>query len=216
MKYTILDIETTGIPPKGANYETDYKQFPYILSLAWKCVKDGAESETFSYVINNPGVIVTPEITKINGITQEMCDASKWDIFTVLVQFMMDADQSDFIIGHNIYFDTSILKANVMRIISGGKTPMDMFNKISEILHKDKRIDTMRAGTKLCGKWPKLTELHHKLFGKPFEGAHTAAGDVDACYACFQELLRQGLVKVNLPEKVLVEVAQAVVLEEET
>lgn len=216
MKYTILDLETTGVPPKNANYEADYVRFPYILSFAWKCIKDGQESETFEYIINNPGVIITPEITAINGITQEMCDSSKWDIFTVLMQFIMDASGSDFIIGHNVYFDSSIIKANTMRIVSGGKTPMAMFEKISEILYKDKRIDTMRAGIKLCGKWPKLTELHMKLFGKTFEGAHTAAGDVNACYVCFQELLRRGLVKVNFPEKVVNGLVMDVILEEET
>lgn len=215
MKYTIIDLETTGIPPKNASYETDYKLFPHIISMAWKCVKDGQESETFEYIINNPGVIITPEITAINGITQEMCNASKWDIFTVLMQFIMDASSSDFIIGHNIYFDTSIIKANTMRIVSGGKTPLAMFEKISEILHKDKRIDTMRAGIKLCGKWPRLVELHQKLFNEGFK-AHSAGNDVNACYRCFQELLRLNLVKVNLPEKVVVEVAKSVILEEET
>lgn len=214
MKYTIIDLETTGLPPKNASYETDFEEFPYILSFAWKCVKDGQESETFEYIINQEGRKVPPEATAINGITQEMCDASKWDIFSVLVQFIMDASGSDFVIGHNIYFDTSTIKANVMRIVSGGKTPMDMFHKVSDILHKDKRIDTMRAGTKICGRWPKLTDLYYKLFLENYD-AHSAKNDVDACYRCFQEMLRMGLIKVNLPEKVVAEVAQTVLFEEE-
>ncbi len=202
MKITILDVETTGIPAKGLTYEQHYMQFPRILSMAWKCVKDGAESETFEYIVNQKGQPIPPEATKINGITDAMCESSQFDIFSVLIQFMMDADQADFIVGHNIYFDTSIIKANVLRIISGGQTPMDMFDKISDILHKDKRIDTMRAGIKLCGKWPKLTELHMKLFQEDFEGAHGSGADVEATYRCAKELARLGLILPALFDKI--------------
>ena len=34
-------------------------------------------------------------------------------------------------------------------------------------------------------KWPTLSELHVKLFGKDFEGAHGARADVGACAACY-------------------------------
>jgi hypothetical protein len=64
----------------------------------------------------------------------------------------------------------------------------------TEILHKDKRIDTMRAGTKLCGKWPKLTELYKKLFKEEFE-AHSAASDCEACYRCYVKMVEMGLIK---------------------
>ena len=76
MKIVILDLETTGLPPKNASYETDFLQFPHILSMSWKCVKDNRESETFEYLINPEGkYTVPPEATAINGITQEMVDA---------------------------------------------------------------------------------------------------------------------------------------------
>lgn len=190
MKIITLDIETTGLVPKGIKYEDGYMDFPYILSMAWK-INHGI---TYEYIINQEGRTVPPEATAINGITQEMCHASKFNTFSVLLQFMMDAYDSDFIVGHNIYFDTSIIKANVLRIIAGGITPMAMFEKISDILHKDKRIDTMRAGQKLTGgKWPKLTELYFALFAKEFN-AHSAINDVEACWECFNELVDRGII----------------------
>ncbi len=190
MKIITIDIETTNLVPKGITYEKDFHQFTYILSMAWKI----NNQPRFEYIINQEGRIVPPEATAINGITQAMCDESKFDTFTTLLQFIMDANESDFIIGHNIYFDTSIIKANVLRIISGGKTPLAMYEKISEILHKDKRIDTMRAGQKICGgKWPKLTELHFKLFQEEYD-AHSAGNDVDACYRCAMWLSRRGFI----------------------
>lgn len=195
MKVTILDIETSGLVPKGLTYETGFMDFPYILSMSWKCIKDGKESETFEYIINQDGRIVPPEATAINGITQEMCDSSKFNTFSVLLQFMMDADESDFIVGHNIYFDTSIIKANLLRIISGGNgTPMTMMDKMTTILDKDKRIDTMRLCHKLFGgKWPTLQEAYLKMIGVSMNNAHNAQADVNACYTIYLELVKRGL-----------------------
>jgi hypothetical protein len=34
-------------------------------------------------------------------------------------------------------------------------------------------------------KWPKLSELHFKLFGTNFEEAHNAAYDINATSKCF-------------------------------
>ena len=41
-------------------------------------------------------------------------------------------------------------------------------------------------------KWPKLSELHYKLFKKGFDEAHNAAVDINATAKCFWELKRIG------------------------
>ncbi|MCK4248692.1 MAG: hypothetical protein KAX15_02825, partial [Candidatus Omnitrophica bacterium] len=46
-----LDIETTGLPAKGADYKTDFVDFPRIVSMAWK-IKD---EPTVEYIINPEG-----------------------------------------------------------------------------------------------------------------------------------------------------------------
>ena len=216
MKILILDLETTGLAPKGANYKDDFMVFPYILSMGWKVIEDGAESPTYEYVINQEGRIIPPEATKINGITQAMCDASKMNTFTVLLQFMMDACNNDFIVGHNLYFDTSTIKANILRIIEvGKKTPMDMFIQMSAILDKEKRIDTMRICAKLWGsKWPTLGEAYTKLFGEIFKG-HSAGADVQACCRIFQELMRLNAIRLVVPDKINKEILGTVLTEEE-
>ncbi len=216
MKIVILDIETSGLPPKGATYENDYMVFPYILSMAWKCIKDGQESETYHYIVNQEGRCIPPEASKINGLTDAICNESKFNIFTTLIQFMMDIDQADFVVGYNLYFDTSIIKANILRIIkTGGKTPMEMFDKMTDLLHKDKRIDVMRSCHKLMGgKWPKLEEAYTRLFNESFN-AHSAKEDVDATYRIFQELLSRKAIMLLLPEKVIQEVVERVICEED-
>ncbi len=43
-------------------------------------------------------------------------------------------------------------------------------------------------------KWPTLTELYTKLFGKAFDAAHNASADVEATTRAFLELIRLGII----------------------
>jgi DNA polymerase III subunit epsilon len=59
----------------------------------------------------------------------------------------------------------------------------------------------MNATTDFCTirgpygfKWPKLSELHYKLFKTNFEEAHNAAADIQATAKCFWELKRIGVI----------------------
>lgn len=65
-----------------------------------------------------------------------------------------------------------------------------------------KRICTMQAATDFCGipgyygnKWPKLSELHSKLFQEDFDEAHNAAVDIQITAKCFWELMKRGVIK---------------------
>lgn len=43
-------------------------------------------------------------------------------------------------------------------------------------------------------KWPTLSELHKKLFGRDFLNAHDAFADIDATEKCFWEMRNLGLI----------------------
>jgi hypothetical protein len=43
-------------------------------------------------------------------------------------------------------------------------------------------------------KWPKLSELHHILFGVGFEEAHNAAADIHATAKCFWQMKKIGII----------------------
>jgi hypothetical protein len=43
-------------------------------------------------------------------------------------------------------------------------------------------------------KWPKLSELHIRLFGEDFEDAHDAASDINATAKCFWKMREIGLI----------------------
>lgn len=200
MKIIILDCETTGLPPKGAQYENDFMVFPRILSIAWK-INDKPVEE---FIINQNGFRIPTEATAINGITQEMVDASLYQLEGVLIE-LIESYKPDFIAGFNLYFDTSNIKANILRLIKEEIVTPEFFNKATEFLHKDKRIDVMRLCHKMMGgKWPTLTEAYFKLFGEKFD-AHNAGSDVDATWRILQELIRLKVVNLVVPDKVTVE-----------
>lgn len=98
--------------------------------------------------------------------------------------------KADYMVAHNMAFDEKIVGAEFLR--------SSMKNNIT---NKNK-ICTMESSTNYCAisgpygnyKWPKLSELHYKLFNTHFEEAHDAAVDITATAKCFWELKRQGLI----------------------
>lgn len=195
-----FDTETTGLPTKGAKYETDYMDFPYIVSLAWSI--NGQEHE---YIIKPNGYVIPQEVTDIHGISHEYAVEHGVDVELVLRAFFQDAIGSDFVCAHNIYFDTSIIKANVLRSL--GKEYYDLYVEVA--LDKSKRIDTMMKTIKFVGalysngkpgKFPKLEELYQKLFPNETFKAHNALEDVRALVRCLPELINLGIIELKLKE----------------
>lgn len=196
MKELTLDCETTGLPAKHHAYDKDFMEYPYIVTLAWK-VND---EETKYFIINQEGRPIPPEATAIHGITDAMAAASPYMIEDILIELHMDGEGADFSIGHNIFFDTSTIKANVLRLIHQERMTTEFYSKLEELLHRERRIDTMHKTIKFCNlpgkygpKWPKLTELHFKLFGENFE-AHNSKDDVNATRKSYLRLKELGVI----------------------
>ncbi|KAF0237888.1 MAG: DNA polymerase III subunit [Prolixibacteraceae bacterium] len=96
-------------------------------------------------------------------------------------------EQANFLVAHNMSFDEKIVGCEFLR------------NGIQNSIPAKNRICTMERTTNFCAihgpygnKWPKLSELHYKLFKTNFEEAHNAAVDISATAWCFWELRRMG------------------------
>ena len=191
----IFDIETTNLIPKGSHYTTHFKDYPNIVSLAFMvCNEDGQELERYSEMVSPTGYEIPEESTKIHGITTEKALFEGRPIKEVLKYFILAANKSKTLVGHNIFFDTSIIKASFLRL---GFT-LDLVNPV---LDKTKRIDTMQKSTKFCNlpgkygtKWPKLEELYKILFNKEMENAHNSMADVEATKRCYFKLKRLNII----------------------
>lgn len=195
-KILSFDAETTGLPPKGANWEDDFKEFPHIVSLAW--IFRGNEHY---HIIRPDGWEIPEESAKIHGITQERAMAEGEDLSAVLIAFLGDCKDAELIAGHNIYFDSSIIKAEVKRLGEGLYEKWD----VEQALWKGKRIDTMRPSIKWVDartqdgrvKFPTLTELYNRCFPGTSFPAHNALEDAKAVLRCIPVLVDKGLIELK-------------------
>lgn len=195
-----FDTETTGIPEKNAKWDVDYMEFPHVVQLAWI---HGCREE--SHIIRPDGWKIPQETIEVHGITTEYALEHGEPFAAVVDMFIQDCHDSSLICGHNIYFDTSVIKANILREL--GREYYDA-NDVEQALHKYKRIDTMRASNKWVDartasgvkKWPKLCELYSRCFPGETFAAHDALEDTKAVARCLPILIERGLVELKLKE----------------
>lgn len=195
-----FDTETTGTIPKGCNWKENYKEFPHVVSIAW-IIGDKEEY----HVIRPDGWEIPLDSQKIHGISTQYALEHGEPFASVVDMFITDCLEAELIAGHNIHFDTSIIKANIMRDL--GEAYYNA-NDCEQALFKGKRIDTMYSTIKWVGataingrtKLPNLTELYHRCFpGEDFE-AHNALNDVKAVRRCLPRLLEEGLIELKVKE----------------
>lgn len=186
MSLLFFDTETTGIPRNYKAPASDLKNWPRLVQIAWLLAgDDGVEIESAEYIVKPDGFTIPADAARIHGISTEMAMREGVDIKSVLAQVMTCLGKSSRLVAHNIDFDEKILGAELLR--AGYPNALEAMQ----------RLCTMRSATDYCRlpgpygyKWPKLEELHRKLFNEPLEGAHRALVDVRACAKCYFELRR--------------------------
>ena len=195
-----FDCETTGLPPKGAKWDVDFAEFPNIVQLAW-----AVNEKERSFIIKPEGWKIPEASIGVHGITAERANAEGVPFADIIDGFLEDCKKARLLVGHNIYFDTSIVKAMTLRIM--GREYYDA--KAEDALFKGKRIDTMMKTIKFVGalfadgrpgKYPKLGDLYNKCFPGETFPAHDALEDVRALRRCVPELVNLGIIELAQKE----------------
>ena len=183
--YLFFDTETTDLPRDFDAPESDVGNWPRVIQIAW--VK-GESLETLSppeihLIKPDDSFVIAPGALEQHGITTEFAIANGVSLSPVLASFVKAVNESTTVVAHNIAFDKNVIGAECAR--AGIPNP---------IHHKELRC-TMQESTNYCRfpsshgfKYPRLTELHTKLFGTGFANAHDALGDCLACMNCFFRL----------------------------
>ena len=195
-----FDTETTGIPERSWNWDTDFEQYPHVVQMAWL---HGCKVET--HIIRPNGWEIPQETVDVHGITTEYALEHGEPFASVVDMFIQDCHDAGLICGHNIHFDTSIIKANILREL--GREYYDA-NDVENALYKGKRIDTMRPTMKWVDarmangrlKFPNLSELYSRCFPGESFPAHDALEDVKAVAKCLPVILELGLVELKVKE----------------
>lgn len=190
--YLFFDTETTGLPKNWNAPVTDLSNWPRLVQLAFVYYKDGFEVERKDYIIKPEGFVIPDDVLKVHGITNGIANRDGVLLQTVLSEFANLIMQTDFLVAHNMSFDQMIVGAEFLR-----KGLPNYFDKKTTICTKE-------ISTNFCAipsssgfkefKWPKLSELHIKLFGKDFTNAHNAMVDVEATAKCFWEMKNKGII----------------------
>lgn len=195
-----FDSETTGVPDRSWNWDTDFEKYPHVVQLSWM---HGCKVE--SYIIRPEGWEIPEEAEKIHGISTKWATMHGVPFALAVDRFIADCHDAGLICGHNIHFDTGIIKANILREL--GREYYDA-NHVESALYKGKRIDTMRPTMKWVDarmqngrlKFPTLSELYSRCFPGETFPAHDAIEDVKAVARCLPVILDLGLVELKVKE----------------
>ncbi len=193
--YLFFDTETTGLPKNWQAPVSDLNNWPRIVQLAWILSDDdGKEISGQNYIIKPEGFLIPEESSRIHGISTEKAMREGINLEKALSDFSYDLSQSNLLVAHNINFDQKIIGAEFLR--KDVETNLDDISKFC----------TMQSATNYCQiekpngygyKWPRLEELHLKLFNKNFDNAHDALADVKACARCFFELKDKNVISIK-------------------
>ena len=182
--YLFFDTETTGLPRSWKAPVQQVDNWPRLIQIAWLMYDEaGALLKEQQYIIKPDGFTIPSAASNVHGITTARAMSDGVPLKGVLEEFNEDVNTSKALVAHNMSFDEKIVGAEFIR------------GAFATTLFKRPRLCTMLATVDFCkipgrygNKWPKLSELHIKLFGEDFEGAHDAMADIQATAKCFWEL----------------------------
>jgi DNA polymerase III subunit alpha len=193
----VFDVETTGLPMR----QSFYKRFPEpvkfefyngsrIVEIAYKVYDE------HNQLVKALSVLIKPndfeiQNSDIHGITQDMANKYGTRIDIALANFLIDVDNVDILVSHNMEFDLNIVLAEMWRMMSLGQNTHNINYLDIETLTSKHKVCTMKAGQKQIGyiRYPKLVDLYTKLCGNTnWKQEHRALDDVDKCAQCYFKL----------------------------
>lgn len=162
--YVVVDIETTGTQPLNSD----------IIEIGAVYIENNKVKDKFNMLVK-PNEVISPYITSITGITNEMVENEKpiEEIMPKFLAFCKDAT----LIGHNlIVFDYRMLKVKATRLGY-------------EFEHQ--ALDTLIISRKMLANLPsrKLKDLC-EYYEISLVNAHRAYDDAYATYELFKKLQR--------------------------
>lgn len=192
MKILVFDTETTGfLNKKDPRLEAQ----PYIVQFAgilWELQGDTYQEIARKNVRIHPGVAIPFSASKVHHIYDiDVKDApSMEEQIDDILHFI---NQANVLVWHNIEYDEDMIMLELRR-----------YQK-KHLYHPDEVICTMKASVDFCAlegnwqrfKYPKLWELHKKLFWEYFSWAHDAMIDVEATLRCFLELKKKNIIQLQ-------------------
>lgn len=206
----VFDTETTGLPESKIINPDTLHLWPHIVQLSY-IVYDASKNVILNVtdaIVKLPSnVKISEESTKIHGITNEMSREKGIDSEILITELFKYLRTVDLIVGHNVSFDINILMVELLRLIYFNNGLMIQSELISYkhyfhfITNAKNVCCTMKLAKDLCqikaiskfgneyNKFPKLIELHEKLFvNQTPKNLHNSLNDIMVTLRCFCQL----------------------------
>lgn len=209
MRVLVFDTETTGLPKSKIINPDTLNLWPYIVQFSYviyDTVLNDIVETCDSLVKLEDGITIPEDSTKIHGITDEISKKNGIDIDLILEDFFYHLKNVDLLVGHNVSFDINMIKVELLRIIYENHLNIsdEEIKTIKYNLHfltNYKNIFcTLQCSIELCNikainkfgkeyiKFPKLLELHQKLFESTPNNLHNSFNDILVTLRCYIKL----------------------------
>jgi DNA polymerase III epsilon subunit-like protein len=206
MRVIIFDTETTGLPKSKLISPDTLHLWPHIVQFSYGIYDTELTCivELFDYVVKVKNTVVIPEDSiKFHGITNQMSMEIGVPIEEIFGKFFYYLQTVDKVIGHNVSFDINMVKIELLRLIYSKDIQLSQ-NEIKmckQNLHYITNLKniycTLQESIKLCNipaidskgkpylKYPRLIELHKKLFESEPNNLHNSLNDILVTLRCY-------------------------------
>lgn len=206
MRVLIFDTETTGLPKSRSINPDSLHLWPHIVQFSY-IIYDVTDNDICVIEDNiirvADDVEISQESAAIHGITNEISKSGGVDLNQVLSGFFGALKNVDMLVGHNISFDINVVVVELLRIIynQSNTVPVDELLSYKTYLHMLNNYQnihcTMQNSIDMCGikvmgkngreynKFPKLSELHQKLFDSVPNNLHNSLNDILITLRCY-------------------------------
>lgn len=200
MRVLIFDTETTGLSSSKIIGPDTLKLWPHIVQFSY-VLYDTEKNDILdlhnSIIKVSEGINIPEESIKFHGITNEISKECGVEIELVLTEFFYQLKSADKIIGHNVSFDINMVKVELLRIIYSTTQSSEFKNYLHFISNSKNICCTLKDSVELCNikaldkygkeylKFPKLIELHQKLFNSDPNNLHNSLNDILVTLRCY-------------------------------
>ena len=175
----VFDTETTGL---AGPITMPLSKQPRIIEICLIKLDDKTLKETKRYTtLINPGFSISPTITKITNITNDMLKSAPRfeDVSGEIIETFRG---EIYMAAHNLPFDRKMISFDLER---SGINPKDVL--------PPKGICTVASTLHITGKRLSMEKLYsHCTGGEKFDSAHRAAADTEALARCVRFLIEEG------------------------
>jgi DNA polymerase III epsilon subunit-like protein len=208
MRILVFDTETTGLPKSKIMNPDTLNLWPHTVQFSYVIYDTNLNDIVVSsdkIVKLKDGITMPEDSIKIHGITNEISQKNGINIETIINEFFSHLRNVDLLVGHNVSFDINMIKVELLRLIYEAKFISE--NEVKEckynlhFLTNYKNICcTLQESIDLCNikaidkfgkeytKFPKLLELHQKLFESVPNNLHNSFNDILVTLRCFMKL----------------------------